>query len=113
MRQLLNTLYVTTDGAYLRLEGETLVVMVDNEKRLQVPLHHLGSVVCIGNINMSPALMARNADDGRTTVWMNGFGRFRARVEGAVSGNILLRQAQHRAADDPGICLELGKAFIA
>lgn len=113
MRQLLNTLYVTTDGAYLRLEGETLVVMVDDKKRLQVPLHHLGSVVCFGIINMSPALMARNAEDGRTTVWMNGFGRFRARVEGAVSGNILLRQAQYRAADDPAICLELGKAFIA
>lgn len=104
---------MTTEGAYLRLEGETLIVMVDDEKRLQVPLHHLGSIVCFGIINMSPALMARNAEDGRTIVWMNGYGRFLARVEGAESGNILLRQAQHRAADDPGICLELGRAFIA
>jgi len=113
LRQLLNTLYVTTDGAYLRLEGETLIVMMGDEKRLQVPLHHLGSVVCFGNVNMSPALMARNAEDGRTTVWMNGFGRFRARVEGSVSGNVLLRQAQYRAADNSSTCLELGKSFIA
>ena len=40
MKQLLNTLYVTTPDAYLRLEGETVCVMIDKEKRLQVPLHH-------------------------------------------------------------------------
>ena len=90
MRQALNTLYVTVENAYLRLEGETLIVLVEREKRLQVPLHHLGSIVCFGNISMSPALMARNAEDGRSTVWLNDFGRFLARVEGPISGNILL-----------------------
>lgn len=113
MRQILNTLYVTVDDAYLRLEGETLIVLVEKEKRLQVPLHHLGAIVCFGRVNMSPALMARNAKDGRSVVWLNGYGRFLARVEGAVSGNILLRQAQFRAADDEKITLELAKAFIA
>jgi CRISPR-associated protein Cas1 len=104
---------VTIEGSYLRLEGETLVIFVGDERRLQVPLHHLGSVVCFGNVNISPALMARNAKDGRTTVWMNRFGRFLARVEGAVSGNVLLRQAQYRAADDHDTCIDLGRAFIA
>ena len=59
MKQLLNTLYVSTEGAWLRLEGETLVVMIEKEKRLQAPLHHLGGIVCIGRINLSSALMAR------------------------------------------------------
>jgi CRISPR-associated protein Cas1 len=113
VRQALNTLYVTVENAYLRLESETLIVLVEREKRLQVPLHHLGSIVCFGNIGMSPALMARNAEDGRSTVWLNGFGRFLARIEGPVNGNILLRQAQFRAADDNTITLELAKAFIA
>ncbi|WP_294042647.1 CRISPR-associated endonuclease Cas1, partial [Thiolapillus sp.] len=53
MKQLLNTLYVSTEGAWLRLEGETLVVMIEKEKRLQAPLHHLGGIVCIGRINLS------------------------------------------------------------
>ncbi|HFD88293.1 MAG TPA: subtype I-C CRISPR-associated endonuclease Cas1, partial [Gammaproteobacteria bacterium] len=57
MRQLFNTLYVTTPDAYLRLEGETVCVMVENEKRLQVPLHHLGGFVCFGQVMLSPALL--------------------------------------------------------
>lgn len=113
MRQILNTLYVMTEGAYIRLERETLVVMVEKEKRLQVPLHHLGSIVCLGRISMSPALMTRNAEDGRTVVWLNEYGRFQSRVEGEVSGNILLRQAQFRSADNVEITLELAKSFIA
>jgi len=113
MRQALNTLYVTVDEAYVRLEGETLVVMVEKEKRLQAPLHHLGQIVCFGNVRMSPALMARNAEDGRSVVWLNRFGRFMARVEGAVNGNILLRQAQFRAADAPDVTLEIARSIVA
>jgi len=113
MKTLLNTLYVTTNDAWLRLEGETLVVMVEKEKRLQVPMHHLGGIVCIGRVNLSSALMARCMEDGRSIVWLNEQGRFQARVEGPVNGNILLRQAQYRAADDSGKTLRLAKAFVA
>ncbi|WP_419642912.1 type I-C CRISPR-associated endonuclease Cas1c, partial [Thiolapillus sp.] len=113
MKQLLNTLYVSTEGAWLRLEGETLVVMIEKEKRLQAPLHHLGGIVCIGRINLSSALMARCMKDGRSIVWLNENGRFQARVEGPVSGNILLRQAQHRAADDLECVLTMARSFVA
>ena len=113
MKVLLNTLYVSTEGAWLRLEGETLVVMVEEEKRLQVPLHHLGAIVCIGRIRLSSALMARCMEDGRSIVWLNENGRFQARVEGPVSGNILLRQAQFHAAEDPDRALSLARVFIA
>ena len=113
MKQLLNTLYVSTEGAWLRLEGETLVVMIEKEKRLQVPLHHLGGIVCIGRVNLSSALMARCMEDGRSIVWLNENGRFQARVEGAVSGNILLRQAQFRASEDASRTFELARAFVA
>ncbi len=113
MKTLLNTLYVSTQGAWLRLEGETLVVTVEKEKRLQVPLHHLSAIVCIGHVNLSNALMARCMEDGRGIVWLSEQGRFQARVEGPVSGNILLRQAQFRAAEDAGRSLKLARTFIA
>lgn len=113
MRQLLNTLYVSTDGAYLNLEGETLVLSVDKVKKHQVPLHHLGAIACLGRVAISPALMARCMEDGRSIVWLSEYGRFQARVEGAVNGNILLRQAQFRAADRVETALALSKAFIA
>ncbi len=111
MRQILNTLYVMTPHSYLHLENDTLRVDVEHQKRIQVPLHHLGSVVCLGNIMLSPALMHRLADDGINLVLLDGRGRFKARLDGAVSGNILLRQAQHRQT--PAFGLNLSRAVIA
>lgn len=110
MRHLLNTLYVMTQGAYLHMEGETLVVEIERQKRLQVPLHHLGSVVIFGDIMISPATLHRCADDGRGIVLLDRRGQFKARLEGSLSGNVLLRQAQHRAATTQA--LELARAFV-
>lgn len=113
MKSLLNTLYVTTEDAYLRLEGETLVLSVERKKIGQIPMHHLGGIVCIGRVSLSPALMARCMEDGRSIIWLNSNGRFQARVEGPVSGNILLRRAQFRVAENSDACLVLSQAFIA
>lgn len=112
MKQLLNTLYVTTPDAYLRLEGETVCVMIDKVKRLQVPLHHLNALVLFDTM-MSPALIGRCAADGRSIIWLNRFGRFMARMEGPVNGNILLRQAQYRTADNAEQSLTIARRFIA
>jgi len=69
-----------------------LPVDVVHEKKLQVPLHHLGSVVCLGNIMLPPALIHRCADDGIRLVLLNNQGRFKARLEGPVSGNLVVFQ---------------------
>lgn len=112
-RQLLNTLYVMTQNAYLHLENDTVRVDVERIKKLQVPLHHLGSVVCLGNIMLSPALMHRCADEGISLVLLDFNGRFKARLEGGVSGNILLRQAQHARAAEVEFSLQMAQAMIA
>lgn len=113
MRQILNTLYVMTPNAYVHLESDTLRIEVDREKKMQVPLHHIGSVVCFGDVVMSPGAMHRCADDGRSVVLLDRNGRFKARLEGPVSGNILLRQAQFRAAENACFTLDTAKAMIA
>ncbi len=113
MLTLQNTLYVMTPQAYIHLDNATLRVDVEREKMFQVPLHHVGSVVCFGNILVSPALMHRLADEGKSLVLLDDAGRFKARLEGPVSGNILLRQAQHRAAGDGAVALELARRCVA
>lgn len=113
MRTLLNTLYVQTQGAYLRLDHETLKVEVEGQTRLQVPLHHLGAIVIFGDILISPALLARCAEDGRAITWLSPGGRFRARLEGPVSGNVLLRRAQHEALSDPERTLDIARNLVA
>ena len=113
MHQLLNTLYVTTPEAYVRLDHETLRVEVEKELKLQVPLHHIGAIVCFGDVLLSPAILHRCADDGRSVVLLDRNGRFKGRLEGPVSGNVLLRKAQHQAMNDPQQTLAIARNLVA
>ncbi len=111
--QLLNTLYVTLPDAWLRLDNDTLRVEVERETRLRVPLHHLSAVVCFGHTGLSAPLMHRLADEGIALVLLDAQGRFKARLEGAVSGNVLLRQAQFQRVNDPTFTLDTARACVA
>ncbi len=113
MHTIQNTLYVMTPNAYAHIENATLRIDVEREKKLQVPLHHLNGLVCFGNVMVSPALIHTLAKDGKSLVMLDQFGRFQARMEGPVSGNILLRRAQHRCANDDTFTLEFARSVVA
>lgn len=100
MRRHLNTLYVTSDGAWLNKDGENVVVSVDGTERGRLPLHTIGSILGFGRVLISPPLLGACAEAGISVSYFSEHGRFLARVEGPVSGNVLLRRAQYRAADD-------------
>jgi len=112
MKKLLNTLFVTTQGAYLSKEGETVVVKVDGEVCLNLPIHTLGGIVCFGQVGCSPYLMGFCAERGVTISFMTKYGRFLAKVQGPVSGNVLLRREQYRQADDSKASAGIAKAVL-
>ena len=101
MKKHLNTLFVTTQGAYLAKDGETVAVRIEGEVALRVPLHTLDSIVCFGNVGCSPFLMGFCGERNVGLSFLSEYGRFLARVQGPVSGNVLLRREQYRRADDP------------
>lgn len=100
MKQLLNTLYVMTQGSYLSLDHETVKIEVEGKLQMQVPLHHIGAVVTMGNVMISPFFLGKCADEGRTVVILDRNGRFKCRMVGKTSGNVLLRQVQYEAVRD-------------
>ena len=112
MKRLLNTLYVTTQGAYLAREGETVKVRVDRETKLRIPIHTLDSIVCFGRVSCSPALMGLCGQRNVTISLLSKYGKFLARVEGPVSGNVLLRREQFRRADDEEMSAEIARAVV-
>lgn len=112
-RELLNTLFVMTQGAYAHLEGETAKVEAEGKTLLQTPLHHLGGIVTFGNIMMSPHLMHKCASEGRTVTFLSMTGRFLARVVGPVSGNALLREAQYAAYTAPVRGAAIARSIVA
>ncbi len=104
MRRQLNTLYAMTDGAWLRKEGANIVMEVDRQERARLPVHMLESLVCIGRVAVSPRLLGFCSEQGISVCYLTPQGRFLARVEGPVSGNVLLRREQYRRTDDPARC---------
>ncbi|MCX8013781.1 MAG: type I-C CRISPR-associated endonuclease Cas1c [Rectinema sp.] len=113
MRKLLNTLYVSSQGAYLHKEGETIVVERDQEKLLQLPVHTIGSIVCFGNVLCSPFLLGFCAEHDISVSFLTEYGNFLASVRGPVSGNVLLRRQQYRMADDAEITRKVAATIVA
>ncbi len=112
MKKHLNTLFVTTQGAYLAKDGETVAVRIDGETALRVPLHTLGAIVCFGNVGCSPFLMGFCGERGVGLSFLSEQGRFLCRVQGPVSGNVLLRREQYRRADDAEFSAAVATACV-
>jgi CRISPR-associated protein Cas1 len=113
MTTALNTLYITVEGSRLNKEGECVVVSIQDEKKAQVPLRHLRSVVCLARAWVTPELMESCLEAGIHVSFFGMTGRFLGRVEGVPGGNVLLRRQQYRAADDPARTLALCRAIVA
>jgi len=112
MKKHLNTLFVTTQGSYLAKEGETVVVKVEQVVRLRIPVHTIGGIVCFGNVGCSPFLLGFCAENGVGISFLTEYGRFLARIQGPVSGNVLLRREQYRKADDSAFSAAMARAVL-
>jgi CRISPR-associated protein Cas1 len=112
MKPLLNTLYVTTQGSYLSRDGETVSIRHEEEVKLRVPIHTLAGIVCFGQVTCSSFLMNLAAEYGVGLSFLTEHGRFLARVQGPVSGNVLLRRAQYRASDDGQLTASIARSIV-
>ena len=112
MKKYLNTLFITTQGAYLSKEGETVVVSVDKEIKLQIPIHTIWGIVCFGQVSMSPYLMGFCAENKVAVSFLTEYGHFLASIQGKISGNVLLRREQYRRADDMTYSAQITKSIL-
>ena len=113
MPELLNTLYVQTQGALLSLQSDTVRVRIEGETVARLPLLRLEGIAVFGNVTVTPFLIHRCALDGRSLSWFTRGGRFRARIRGPTTGNVLLRRAQHCALDDPARTAHIARQVVA
>jgi CRISPR-associated protein Cas1 len=112
VKKLLNTLYITSHDAYLHRQGETVVVKVDGEEKIRVPIHNLDSIVCFGPMTCSTPLMELCGARNVHLAFYSEYGKFYARVEGPIHGNVLLRKKQFAVANQPNLCTNLAKSFV-
>lgn len=99
MRKLLNTLYVTSEDAYLFLDGENIVCRIDNEVKFRVPFSNIESIYCFNFKGCSPSLMGKCVEYGIPVSFISPYGKFLARVVGETKGNVLVRKKQFEIFD--------------
>jgi CRISPR-associated protein Cas1 len=113
MKKHLNTLYITSPDAYIRKEGMTFIVEVEDRKALQAPVHTIENIVCFGFKPVTPALMAFCAENNIGISYMSMHGKFLARVYGEQRGNVLLRKAQYAMSDSEEGSLKIARNVVA
>ena len=112
-RLIANTLFVTTPGAYLKVRELSLQVVLDGKVELAVPFHHLRSIAVFGHGAVSTGVLERCAASGIAVTFLGMNGKIHARVDAPVSGNVLLRREQFRAADDDARSLAIARWCVA
>lgn len=113
MKKHLNTLYITSDDAYVRKERETFVVEINNEKVFQAPIQSIENIVCFGFKALTPQIMAFCAENNVGISYLSEYGKFLARVYGAQQGNVLLRKAQYAISENEFESLKIARPIIA
>lgn len=113
MRKLLNTLYVTTPESYLSKDGMNVVISVNQQEVFRIPIINIEAIVTFGYMGASPGLMKLCTDSGVSLTFLSPNGRFVSRVQGQTKGNVLLRKAQYRLADDQTWSLHLAQLMVA
>lgn len=112
MKKLLNTLYVLTPDSYLFCRNETVCVKVGDEEKVSVPALSIEAIVCFGKATVSTPLIGFCAERGISLVFLTEHGHFLARVEGPVSGNVLLRKRQYESLQDPAFVCEFVRSLL-
>lgn len=112
MKRLLNTLYILSEDIYLSLDGENVVASRDRQIAARWPLHTLQNIITFSYAGASPALMGACAQRQIGFAFCTPRGKFLARVCGEGNGNVLLRRAQYRTADDPVQCCQISRTMI-
>lgn len=112
MQRFLNTLYITTQKSYLHKKGDAIEVIVEDKIKASIPMITLDSIVCFGNISVSPFLLGAAPEHNITISFLSETGKYLARVQGPVAGNVLLRKAQYRVSDDKLKSAQVAKYFI-
>ena len=111
MKQLLNTLYVTTQGAYLAREGETLWCGWSRSRAAR-PDPHAGQ----RRVFRAGIVQARRSWDCARSGCCAGILDGERPVSGAragpVSGNVLLRREQYRRAEDESRAAEIARSIV-
>jgi CRISPR-associated protein Cas1 len=85
--------------------------MSTTKRSLQVPLHHLSGLVTFGNVMVSPALMHRLADEGKSLVLLDDTAASRPGWKARSPATSCCARPSTSSRRHPPVCLEQARAM--
>ncbi len=105
-------LYITTQGAYVKKVGNTIVVEKDHEKIVQHPIKNISMLILFGNIQVTIQAMLTLQKHGCDIAMMSKNGHFRGKMSSAYSKNVTFRLAQHKRYSDIPFRLKFAQQIV-
>ncbi len=111
--RLLGTVYVTGHRARLSLAKGAVIVRDPDGADARVPMRSIEAIVLLSQAQVSSQLLAACTSAGIRVTSLSRGGRVRFSVQGGTRGNVQLRMAQLRAADDPIHAASIARNVVA
>ncbi len=92
-------IYVTQQGAVVRLANRRLVVDDHGDILLSEPIHRVSQLILFGNVQLTTQTVTALLNKGAEIIYLSYHGRFRGRLVGEVTPHVPVRRAQYRALE--------------
>lgn len=99
--------------SYLSLNGENIVLLLEDREKFRIPLVNIENIVCFGYMGCSPALMGKCVENKIGLSFLKPNGAFLARLSGPLKGSVFLRKKQYQLSDDVDFCLHFSQNLMA
>lgn len=106
------TLYITTPGTTVGLDHEAFTVRRPEAELIRTPVRSVDAIICISNVTVSVAAMARCANEKIPLTWLTSGGKFRFGLRSPCHGNVFLRREQYRVATEARPCLDIARPIV-
>jgi len=107
-----NTLYILSSETNVTKDGTGLVIRKNKEEIGRFPIHLIDNVVSFTYSKIDARAMKLCSDSNVPISFMSPSGRFISSLSGPIQGNVLLRMAQFRAADNENECVKISRSIV-
>jgi len=108
----MSTIYVVEAGARLEKEHGRLLVTLNDEVLLRVPITRVSRVVLVGRAGATTAALHALLEAGIPLLLISRGGKLLGQLAPPMPGNLLLRRAQYARDDDGAFGLRLARAIV-
>src|SRR5215210_7212747 len=109
---VMSVLYITEAGSTVGFTGGRIVVRKNKQVLQELPVIKLEQIVAVGNINITPAVVAYCLRAGVEVSYLSSPGHFAGRLQPEYSRNVIPRQRQFARAAEADFMLTTAKAIV-